>query len=439
MRSFSRLGTRHGRKQPARSARTLRVESLEARSLLSAVTAAVAPSPIDENGTTTLTGTLDDSSHAHTVLIDWGDQQTSTLDVPVGESGFTQDHQYLDNLPTNAPYTIQVTVTDPDRTQFQGSSQVVVNNVAPTADVAGPTDGVRGQPRTMTLNATDVSPVDQASGFEFTVKWGDASLPEIHTGPSGTTADHVYAELGTYTVEVTAKDKDGAPSSVATHAITITAVGIQDDPLFPGGKLLAVGGTGANDTIVFNPGGKGPGVKVLINGVSQGSFQPTSRIVAFGQDGDDNLQVAGGVKLAAWLDGGAGNDRLHGGAGHDVLFGGLGSDQLLGGQGRDLLVGDEGADRLNGNARDDILIGGSLNLDEAALGDVMKAWTADTPYKDRVAALTATLNAAVQNDGERDELQGASGKNWYFEDLGSAKPKPKDPGPKPGHGHGKFK
>jgi Ca2+-binding RTX toxin-like protein len=93
--------------------------------------------------------------------------------------------------------------------------------------------------------------------------------------------------------------------------------------------------------LTFNPGGRGRGVKVLINGQSQGNFQPTSRIVAFGQDGDDNLQVAGGLKLAAWLDGGAG---------HDVIFGGLGNDHLLGGRGYDLLVGDAGTDRLNGNA-----------------------------------------------------------------------------------------
>jgi Ca2+-binding RTX toxin-like protein len=376
-----------------------------------------------------LTGTLADSSHVHSVAINWGDGNiTDPFDVPVGQATFTQNHTYADN----ASYTIDVTVTDPDLTSFTGSAEVVVNNVAPAADVAGPADGVRGQPRTLTLNATDASSVDQAAGFEFTVNWGDGSPAVTTSRVSSTTVDHVFSEVGTYTVEVTAKDKDDGVSAVDAHTITITAVEVQDAPLFPGGKLLAVGGTAANDSIVFNPGGRGRGVKVLINGQSQGSFQAITRIAAFGQDGDDNLQVSGALKMAAWLDGGAGNDRLHGGAGHDLLFGGLGSDRLLGGRGRDLLVGGTGEDRLNGNEGDDILIGGSLNLNDAALRDMMAVWTSATlSYKDRVDALSATMNAAVQNDGERDELAGASGRNWYFEDLGQ--PKPKGPGPKTGH------
>lgn len=439
MRSFSQLRSRHGRKWPARSARTLRVEPLEARSLLSAVTASVDPGTIDENGSTLLAGTVilapEESPHAHTVVIDWGDASSSTLNLDAGVGTYEQSHQYLDNpLPGNESYKIQVTVTEEGATTpFQASTTVAVNNVAPVAGVAGPTDGVRGQSRALTLNSTDPSPVDQLAGFEFTVKWGDGSLDEVVSGPSGTAVDHVFSEVGTYAVEVTAKDKDGGLSAVATHTVTITAVAVQDDPLNPGEKMLAVGGTAANDTIVFNPGGRGRGVKVLINGQSQGSFQPISRIVAFGQDGDDNLQVAGGLKLAAWLDGGAGNDRLHGGGGHDLLFGGLGNDHLLGGQGFDLLVGDAGADRPNGNAGDDILIGGSLNLDDAALAGVMSTWTSrNLSYKDRVEKLSATLSAAVANDGERDELSGASGKNWFFEDLGNTKPK--GPAPKPGHG-----
>ena len=445
MRSFLRLTKRAGHRQATRSGRRLGMESLEDRSLLSGVglgppqeslsvllaatpldpPPSVAPNPVDENATTTLTGSFVDSTlDEHTVAIDWGDGQTSTLDLAADVLSFSQDHQYADNLLGNAPYTINVSVTDLDGDAREGSAEVVVNNVPPVASVVGPTDGVRGQPRILTLNATDASPVDQAAGFDFTLNWGDGSPTETRSGPSGMTVDHVFADVGTFTVQVTATDKDGGTSNVATHTITITAVGLQDDPLYPGQKMLAVGGTAANDSIVFNPGGRGRGVKVLINGASQGVFQPTSRIVAFGQDGNDNIQVAGGVRLAAWLFGGGGNDRLHGGAGNDLLFGGLGNDQLLGGQGRDLLVGGAGADQLNGNAGDDILIGDSLNLDDAALRDVMAVWTSSgLNFNARVAALSATLTPAVQNDGERDNLVGASGQNWLIDDLGMPKPK----------------
>ena len=328
----------------------------------------VAPSPINENGTTTLAGSFSDSTpHQQTVLIDWGDGQTSTLPLTEGTLSFSQAHQYKDNLPGNAPYTIHVAVTDDvDGDVSEGTAEVVVNNLPPDLAIVGPADGVRGQTRTLTLNPTDASPVDQAANFTFTLNWGDESLAETRSGPSGMTVDHVFANVGTYTVEATAKDKDGGVSKVTTHTVTITAVALEDDPLslYPGQKMLAVGGTTANDTIVFNPGGRG--VKVLLNGKTLGIFQPTSRIVAFGQEGDDNIQLAGSLKLAAWLYGGQGNDRLRGGAGNDLLFGGLGSDQLLGGGGRDLLVGDAGADQLNGNAGDDILVGGSVNLNDAA-------------------------------------------------------------------------
>src|SRR5207247_8077804 len=64
------------------------------------------------------------------------------------------------------------------------SATLTINNVAPTATIAGPSSGVRGQPRTFTLSASDLSPVDQAAGFTFTIDWGDGSTQAL-TGPSG--------------------------------------------------------------------------------------------------------------------------------------------------------------------------------------------------------------------------------------------------------------
>src|SRR5262249_43210544 len=151
-------------------------------------------------------------------------------------------------------------------------------------------------------------------------------------------------QAGTYTVQVTATDKDGGTSAAATHTITITAVALQADPCDPTKTALVVGGTGGNDTILFNPGSNAGTVQALVNGVSQGTFSPTGRILAYGQAGDDDIRVAGGITLPAWLYGGAGNDRLMGGAGPDVLLGGAGDDDLLGGLGRDLLIGGVGAD-----------------------------------------------------------------------------------------------
>ena len=169
-----------------------------------------------------------------------------------------------------------------------------------------------------------------------------------------------------------------------------------------------------NDKIVLNPS---KGIKVLINGKTQGNFAPTSRIVVYGHAGNDNIQVAGSVRLAAWLYGGDGNDRLKGGKGHDLLFGGLGNDNLLGGQGNDLLVGDAGVDRLVGEAGDDILIGGSLASGadgDNSLKPIMDEWTKPTKFEDRVSAVQAML--VVSHDSDADKLTGSSGLDWFFYD-----------------------
>src|SRR5262249_20111505 len=151
---------------------------------------------------------------------------------------------------------------------------------------------------------------------------------------------------------------------------------------------LVVGGTLGGDHIQFSPVG-GDGIAVTINGISQGLFTPTGRLVAYGQAGDDDIQVAGGIQLPAWLFGGDGNDPVNGGNGNNVLLGGAGDDQLVGGTDRDILIGGRGADRLLGNGGDDLLIAGftTFDVNEQALFAVLSEWTSARSYAERVANL----------------------------------------------------
>jgi Ca2+-binding RTX toxin-like protein len=126
-----------------------------------------------------------------------------------------------------------------------------------------------------------------------------------------------------------------------------------------GRRDLVVQGTAAADRMHFTSGG---GFQVQIDGLPHGRFDPTGRLVVHGLGGDDDLTVAGGVRVPAWLYGGEGNDRLRGGSGDDVLLGGPGNDVLDGGQGQDLLIGGPGADWLKG-ADNDLLIAGSTAFD----------------------------------------------------------------------------
>jgi autotransporter-associated beta strand protein len=206
---------------------------------------------------------------------------------------------------------------------------------------------------------------------------------------------------------------------------------LQASPITPGQTDLVVGGTAANDSILFIPSWSNTSVKVLLNGVSQGTFSPSGRLVAHGLGGNDAISIFGITSRSAWFDGGDGHDLLTGSVGNDVLLGGGGNDWLFGISGRDLLIGGSGADWLFGNSDDDILIAGSTAFDgdTQALAKIMAEWTSSLSYKARTdnlrgdglglrlngeIFLTSGPDATVFNDGEEDKLTGESGRDWFF-------------------------
>jgi PKD repeat protein len=286
---------------------------------------------------------------------------------------------------------------------------------------------VRGETLPFTASFSDVGSLDTHQ-----VQWdfGDGTvIPFTPTTTSGALSpSHIYTQNGTYTLTVTVRDDDGGLSA-KTATIQIRAIALQQDRCDPLLSALVVGGTTSADTIVFSPSGNGGAIKVTMNGVSLGVFSPTGQIIAFGQAGDDDIQVAGGISLPAWLYGDNGDDRLKGGDGHDILQGGEGADLLIGGGGRDLLIGGSGADRIVGNAEDDILIAGNINFADqtAALCAIMDEWTSARSFAQRVDNLVhgtssnrANGNVLLQNgttvvdDSDVDRLTGSSGSDWFF-------------------------
>lgn len=405
------------------------------------------------------------SVESFTYSIDWGDGTTTevgqaTIDL-AGSAGtataasFDGLHIYADN----GTYTVTVTVTDDDGGSDTASFHVVVNNVAPTVRLSGaslnldangdavPFSAVRGQTLFIDSFLTDPgfdnasNPNHQPGGsietFSYSIDWGDGTSAAAGTADIAVTgaphiptqgsfgATHVYSGEGTYTVTVTVVDDDsGATTVIETATIAIVAMQTGGD--------LAVGGTTGADEIRFRPAKPGNGIQVDLNGATLGAFQPTGRLLAFGQAGDDDIQTSGSIALPAWLYGEAGHDRLKGGAGHDVLIGGDGDDLLVGGSGRDLLIGGRGADRIVGNGDDDILIAGVTLFDvytadhSTALSSIMKEWTRDDiVYHERIGHLTngggfngsARLNHdTVFDDYDADILTGSAGEDWFFFD-----------------------
>jgi fibronectin-binding autotransporter adhesin len=338
----------------------------------------------------------------------------------------------------NGNYVVTLTGTDKDGGVSQAASATItVDNVAPTAGVSGPSDGVRGQARTFTLTASDPSSVDQAAGFTFTITWGDGAAQTV-AGPSGTTVSHVYTATGTYPVKVTATDKDGGTSAAATTLDTITAVALETDPTDPSKTALVVGGTTSADTITIKPADAAGTLDVKIGTTDLGKFKPTGHLIVYGQSGDDTIKLQTNVvnnktvyvTAPAFLFGGDGNDTLNasGSSPNNVLEGGAGNDTLQAGSGRDLLIGGTGADGLHGAAGGDILIGGTTDYDSnlTALNAIMAEWgRPDADYVTRVKHLSGTLGgglnggllltaSTVHDDAAGDTLFGGSETDWFF-------------------------
>lgn len=327
----------------------------------------------------------------------------------------------------NGAYVVTLKVTDEGQT-LTDSETFTIANVAPTASISGSGVSVPGLPVSFTLNATDPSAVDTAAGFTFKVDWNNDGTPdETFVGASGLVVTHTFTTNGSNTISVTATDKDNGTSLPATLNVEVKTAALMDDPLNPGKKVLAVGGTPGDDKIVLNPAGNSGKLNVFVGAKRIGTFGPANRIAVYGLAGNDNIQLAGALRIPAWLDGGDGNDRLKGAKGNDVLRGGAGDDHLDGAQGQDVLIGGLGADRLIGGPGDDLMIGGTTAYDgdEGDLFAIANTWTGFGTVAARVGALqtSATVplvlggaSATVFDDGVADILTGAAGGGWAFAD-----------------------
>ncbi|MCW5852363.1 MAG: VCBS repeat-containing protein [Anaerolineae bacterium] len=124
--------------------------------------------------------------------------------------------------------TVLARILDKDGGYTDYTTDITINNAAPTASVNGPATALAGQLVTFLLTATDGAATDQAAGFTYSVNWGDGSPLQTVNPVAGTgdaTARHAFATAGPYTVQVTATDKDGTTSAApASAGITVNVL-----------------------------------------------------------------------------------------------------------------------------------------------------------------------------------------------------------------------
>lgn len=285
-----------------------------------------------------LTGTGAEVDAGDTLSYAWDLDNDGTFETSSANPSFSP----LDST------TVTLRVTDALGFSTDNSATVTVTeaNVAPIAGLTGPASGVRFQTRSFTLTAIDPSATDTATGFSYTINWGDNSpvqtVAATANNGNGITLDHTYTTTSGFVVTTTATDGNGNASDPVTQTISISAAAVLADPLHPGQNALYVGGTDAADQITPKPRGTSQfdvsiGSRPAVRGVAPWSATvtgPISRVVVFGGAGNDKITLASKLKGNAWVYGGDGNDTILGGAGNDVLIGGTGNDQLTGRGGR---------------------------------------------------------------------------------------------------------
>src|SRR4029077_9294026 len=121
----------------------------------------------------------------------------------------------------------------------------------------------------------------------------DSLTLQASTGSDPLAVGATSASEGTQTVSFSSTVSNVVVSSPA-GAAPVLPVGralLVSDAADPTKTTLVVGGTAGNDNIPFIPEGSSGDVTVKLNGTSLGTFHPTSRIVAYGYGGNDDLQV----------------------------------------------------------------------------------------------------------------------------------------------------
>ncbi|MFN7804564.1 MAG: PKD domain-containing protein, partial [Planctomycetaceae bacterium] len=168
-------------------------------------------------------GWLDDPSTNHGVMIVNELPDAFFYDLIFASVEHPSNRPAQLDLAVDGRLPISVDLVDEDGTHTKaGQTLVRVENVAPTASVTGPDTGFRDEAVSFVLGASDVSSVDQASPFTWRIDWeGDGTVDQTVQGLNGLSVDHTYTGLGTYTLRVTATDKDGGLSSAVDHPLKV--------------------------------------------------------------------------------------------------------------------------------------------------------------------------------------------------------------------------
>jgi hypothetical protein len=377
----------------------------------------------------------------YSATIDWGDGTTTSgaIILSSGVYSVMGNHTYAEESapdhPGSNPYAMVVTIkheTSPDTTV---NNSVTVSDPAVAATGGFTFTAVEGVPSATQTVATFTDPggAEAVGDYSASIDWGDGTLATVGTitlsgGVYTVQGAHTYAtglglpdDFGNSFCDGTAPfynkpikvtiSHESAPTSLAVSTAKISLA--PDSAHLAGGSLIVVG-TSADDKILITPVGNTGAVNVSVDNGGLGVFTLGSggRIIVAAMAGNDDIQVAGGVRIPAVLYGATGDDRIKAGGGPTIEVGCDGNDELIGGNGGDLLIGGDGNDRIVAGNGNDILISG--NVVDASLAE-------DTKFSDLVNILNGGSFNALAGTGQ-DTLNGGGGLDTFYVHIAGTGP-----------------
>src|SRR5207244_1860295 len=139
------------------------------------------PATISENGSATLNGSFTDPGmlDTHSVVINWGDGNSTTFNLEAGVLAFSgASHQYM-NTPPSGSYAISVTVTDSDGASTSAGASINVGNIPPSNIQLTLSQATVNENGSTTLSGSFSDP-GTLDTHTVVINWGDNSSSTVN-------------------------------------------------------------------------------------------------------------------------------------------------------------------------------------------------------------------------------------------------------------------